>query len=166
MDIKIIPYIEKYRTQLEKLLDDFQEFISKNLDTYHWSIHPIDYGKKVVVNNLAEIKKKGGVMLIAVKDENVIGFVMGTIVHQTKEDLLEVKPMTMGEVNELYVDPKFRGKGVGKRLISEVEKHFIKQSCKFLWLSVASINLNAYEFYKNNGYVDHDFNMIKKLPER
>ena len=166
MNIKIIPFEERYRTQLEKLFDDFQNFITENLDTYRWSIHLKDYGEKVVTNNLVEIKKKGGVMLIAINDEKVIGFVMGTIVHQSKEDLLEAKPMIMGETNELYVDPKYRGKGVGKQLLIGVEEFFRKKKCEFLWLSVASVNVNAYDFYKNNGYVDHDFNMIKKLSER
>jgi hypothetical protein len=52
-------------------------------------------------------------MLLAIKERSVIEFVTGTIVHQSKSDLLEVKPLIMGDINELFVDHKSRGLGIG-----------------------------------------------------
>nr|WP_255424468.1 GNAT family N-acetyltransferase [Apibacter sp. HY039] len=51
----------------------------------------------------------------------------------------------------MYVLPDTQGKGIGKKLIQEVEKRAIKEKNKLLILNVNRFN-KAVSFYKNMGF--------------
>lgn len=50
----------------------------------------------------------------------------------------------------ICIDPNFRGKGLGKKLI---EKHFNDNPDKLLCLNTRRSNINAYSLYKKMGYI-------------
>jgi len=49
----------------------------------------------------------------------------------------------------ICVDPKYRGKGLGKKLI---EKHFYDNKNRTVCLNTRRSNINAYQLYKSMGY--------------
>ncbi len=57
------------------------------------------------------------------------------------------------EICEFYVEPFFKGKGIGKELIKQVisEARTSKRNRIFLW--VIEDNLSARRFYENNGFI-------------
>ena len=57
------------------------------------------------------------------------------------------------EICEFYVEPFFKGNGIGKKLIQQVitEARISKKSKIFLW--VIEDNLSARKFYENNGFI-------------
>lgn len=73
------------------------------------------------------------------------GIVKGVINRILKEDAVEIC--------EFYVEPFFKGNGIGKELIQQVilEARASKKSKIFLW--VIEDNLSARRFYENNGFV-------------
>ena len=73
------------------------------------------------------------------------GIVKGVINRILKEDAVEIC--------EFYVEPFFKGNGIGKELIQQVilEARVSKKSKIFLW--VIEDNLSARRFYENNGFV-------------
>ena len=73
------------------------------------------------------------------------GIIKGVINRVFKEDTVEIC--------EFYVEPFFKGKGIGKELIQQVisEAQMSKKSRIFLW--VIEDNLSARKFYENNGFV-------------
>lgn len=73
------------------------------------------------------------------------GIIKGVINRVFKEDTVEIC--------EFYVDPFFKGNGIGKELIQQVisEARMSKKSKMFLW--VIEDNLSARKFYENNGFV-------------
>ena len=56
-------------------------------------------------------------------------------------------------IDYLAVDPKFRGLGVGSRLLKELETLLAEEGVEEVGLSVKSNNLAALQFYVRNGYV-------------
>ena len=73
------------------------------------------------------------------------GIVKGVINRVFEEDTVEI--------SEFYVEPFFKGNGIGKELIQQVisEARMSKKSRIFLW--VIEDNLSARKFYENNGFV-------------
>lgn len=74
------------------------------------------------------------------------GIVKGVINRILKEDAVEIC--------EFYVEPFFKGNGIGKELIQQVilEARASKKSKIFLW--VIEENLSARKFYENNGFIE------------
>jgi len=58
----------------------------------------------------------------------------------------------VGYVDWIYVLPAYRGKGVGKRLLAEAEKHFKHKGCFKYYLFVAE-NEQAKKFYDKTDLV-------------
>ena len=54
-------------------------------------------------------------------------------------------------LEDLYVQPDFRGKGIGRRLLSYLAKLAKKRNCGRLEWSVLDWNESAIQFYKNLG---------------
>ena len=57
------------------------------------------------------------------------------------------------EICEFYVEPFFKGNGIGKKLIQQVilEARTNKRNKIYLW--VIADNLSARKFYENNGFI-------------
>ncbi len=72
------------------------------------------------------------------------GIIKGVINRVFEEDSVEIC--------EFYVEPFFKGKGIGKELIQQVilEARTSKRNKIFLW--VIEDNLSARKFYENNGF--------------
>jgi ribosomal protein S18 acetylase RimI-like enzyme len=54
-------------------------------------------------------------------------------------------------MDDLYVTPDYRGKGLGLKLITEVIEKAKAEDCKRVHWQVAGWNQNAIEFYKSLG---------------
>ncbi|KAM3822633.1 thialysine N-epsilon-acetyltransferase-like [Vipera latastei] len=57
-------------------------------------------------------------------------------------------------VEDLYVMPEFREKGVGRKLLSEIAKIALEKGCTQMRLGVLDWNRTAVEFYSRRGAVD------------
>lgn len=73
------------------------------------------------------------------------GIIKGVINRISKDDAVEIC--------EFYVEPFFKGNGIGKELIQQVilEARTSKKNRIFLW--VIEDNLSARKFYENNGFI-------------
>ena len=56
-------------------------------------------------------------------------------------------------LEDIYVRPDYRGKGIGKALLSAVAKSAVKRNCGRLEWSVLDWNEPAIQFYKNLGAI-------------
>ena len=87
-------------------------------------------------------------ILAVYEDENtrkVIGFVHAQVYESVYSDIgLNI----MG----LAVDPKFQGRGVGKKLMCYIEKYAMNNNMAFIRLNSANYRLEAHKFYENIGY--------------
>ena len=73
------------------------------------------------------------------------GIIKGVINRIFKDDSVEIC--------EFYIEPFFKGNGIGKELIGQVilEARTSKKRKIFLW--VIEDNLSARKFYENNGFI-------------
>lgn len=73
------------------------------------------------------------------------GIIKGVINRSFKDNAVEIC--------EFYVEPFFKGNGIGKQLIQQVilEARTNKRNKIFLW--VIQDNLSARKFYENNGFI-------------
>lgn len=132
--------------------------------------HKLDNFYYVPFNNLTKIKFKkyltkaiklnNPCLLIAKIDKEIIGFITFSI---SKSSYFDSNIEKYGEIIELYVDQKYRRKGIGNLLMSETEKFFKKQNIKILKLQVSSFNQNTIEFYNHLGYTNRQTLMFKEL---
>jgi GNAT superfamily N-acetyltransferase len=86
--------------------------------------------------------------LVARSADHVVGFAnfttRRTIIHLSESGLID----------ELVVSREYRGKGVGKRLVSEVVDKCRELGCCELEVSTMVSNKNAREFYRGCGFAE------------
>jgi ribosomal protein S18 acetylase RimI-like enzyme len=69
---------------------------------------------------------------------------------------MRMKARHRGEIVQLFVDSKYNGKGIGKKLLQlSIDKAFANQQTEQIILSVASANENAIGLYKRFGFAEY-----------
>ena len=98
--------------------------------------------KKVYFGQLAN----GKLFLIAKEDQNAIGLIS----LSTNYDLQNQGKV--GVIDEMIVSEKFRGMGVGKRLLDEISKEAKKRNCLELQLHSNKKRKKTHDFYVKNKF--------------
>ena len=86
------------------------------------------------------------VSLVARVNNEIAGFIIGLIQRHDKT-------MT-GRIYTIDVAVKHRRKGVGLRLLNELERKFEKRGVKICYLEARVDNVAARELYRKHGYVE------------
>ncbi len=86
-------------------------------------------------------------ILVFIENDNLVGYAMANL-QSTWEDTLNGY-----EIEKLYVQEHFQGKGIGRALLSEMA---IRNGGAF-WLSTWVHNKKAIGFYKHLGFVEIGF---------
>lgn len=162
MSIIIRDYQDSDRPALEKLFDDFQDYLA--------ALDPLDrlrrlpgYGEKYTEKILDGVKKNQGHIFVAEDEGKVVGFITGIIKKQDDEGLLDTIPTLAGEIYELYVSSDYRGENIGTQLMNKLEEYFKRKKCTLLEVGVFAPNVRTLGFYKNKGYQERMHYLIKKV---
>ena len=91
-------------------------------------------------------------------DEEWIGFVTFAPEHGRFEQ--DVDP---GVVHNLYVDPAYRGRGVGSALLERTERQLADGGADAIRLEAMATNTDARPFYETRGYQPHRVTYEKRL---
>ena len=160
--MKIIEYNSKYENDAKELLVELEEYIltidEDNLD----QLHP-DYKDKMLSLDLEEAYKNEGICYLAIEDNHAVGLVIGAILPYDEFDYLDYKCPRRGNVTELIVSSKMRGKKVGKLLMDKIEEYFKSKDCSYVLIDVFAYNKNAIDFYGSRNYHPRMYVDIKKL---
>lgn len=112
--------------------------------TRPWNNPEMDINRKLQVNP--------ELFLVGVIDNRIIATIMGGYEGHR------------GWVNYLAVEPAYQQKGLGKKLMSEIEDRLTLMGCPKLNLQVRSNNTEAIIFYEKIGYKKDDvISMGKRL---
>jgi GNAT superfamily N-acetyltransferase len=65
-------------------------------------------------------------------------------------------------LDEIYVEPKHRGRGIGKAALTFVEQASKRLNVRRLCLEVETSNPKAQKLYADQGYVDHSRHLMSK----
>ncbi|MBI5229395.1 GNAT family N-acetyltransferase [Candidatus Micrarchaeota archaeon] len=99
---------------------------------------------------LTELKNPNSVFFKAVCDGKTVGFVFGTL----KEGIPILKDDDYGNLNEIYLLPEFRRKGIGHRLMKSMRQWFKKKGVKWMRLYALVKNKRAQTAYKKFGFME------------
>ena len=98
-------------------------------------------------------------LLVAKSDSRIVGFACASIFRQN----LEVTQI-VGTIEDVYVLPEFRGKGIGKKLAAECLTKMKASSVKVVRLQVLAENKAAIKLYEKLGFKVNRYGMIKQIP--
>ena len=81
--------------------------------------------------------------ILAAYDDELIAYVFGKEEVQDKQTSVINKNMHYFEVQEIYVHPSYRSRGIGKQLMESLEKELKKKGLEMMMLSTATKNWKA-----------------------
>jgi GNAT superfamily N-acetyltransferase len=97
------------------------------------------------------------IFLNAMLDGQLVGSVQGIICHELYG---QCRPFMV--IENMIVDSSHRRKGIGKALITEIEKHAIKNDCYQILLVTESDRNDASKFYTSAGFNTDSHRGFKK----
>lgn len=160
--MKVIEYEDRYLEDVRDLLVELEEYIV-SIDKDELDQVGKDYREKMALMDLEEVNKNNGKCYIAVENDKAIGLIMGCIFPYDEKDYLDYKCPKKGEITELIVSKKARGRGIGKVLMNKMEEYFKSLGCEYILLDVFAYNVNAIKFYEKEGYHSRMYKEIKKI---
>jgi glucosamine-phosphate N-acetyltransferase len=96
-------------------------------------------------------------LIVAVVENSIVGFCSLTL----KNNLWQAG--TLGIVDELVVDNRYRGQGIGKSLIEKITEIALKNKCKRIELDSSFHRTEAHQFYEHLGFVKRAYWFSKPL---
>ncbi|WP_260258533.1 GNAT family N-acetyltransferase [Vibrio intestinalis] len=91
-------------------------------------------------------------VFVAKINDEIVGFITG---HFCELISTVSQPVQMGSVDELYVSPSYRGKGIANALYQTLEQRFSEYGVKEVFVEVWHFNQGACEFYFDSGFSHH-----------
>jgi ribosomal-protein-alanine acetyltransferase len=91
------------------------------------------------------LENPNAVSLVAKINNVIVGFIIG-LIHRRNEEII-------GRIYTLDVAVKYRRKGVGLKLLDEIERIFLEKGAKICYLEVRKDNMAALELYRKHGYI-------------
>jgi len=105
-------------------------------------------GKRNLRKTLEEsLSKKDGLMLVAEKDNDLMGFIYGEVTH--RPDYL---PPGTGQISLLYVKEDFRRHGLGSTLVKELCRFFRNENIDEVTLRYVLGNIEGERFWSSLGF--------------
>lgn len=86
---------------------------------------------------------KGNRIFLAIEDEETVGYLFGYMDKGERKNSIYEKEEPFFEVEELYVKPELRSKGIGKQLFLYMEEVLKQEKVELILLSTATKNYKA-----------------------
>ncbi len=118
-------------------------------------------GKTYVLQMLKVCKEKNGRVFIAEDRGKVVGYAFARIERHPERIFTTITEYVY--VQDLVLLPHARKKGIGKKLLQEVEKYAKGSGMRTILLTVLAKNPSAKKFYGKSGFTELDIVMRKKL---
>jgi GNAT superfamily N-acetyltransferase len=130
--IKIIPYIEKYKDEVMRLI----------LDIYEKEMGFVGYERPDIFNIYDTYQKnKRNNFWLALNNEELVGTV--GLLGKTKE---------LAYLKRMVIKKEFRKQGLGKNLLQTALEFAKKNGYKTIYAGTVAENPNAIQFYEHHGF--------------
>lgn len=90
--------------------------------------------------------------------DTIIGYLAGSISEKCSYSLIQY-----GEINNMLIDSKYRGQGVGKVLVDNFKKYCADRNIQNLKVVASAKNKDAIEFYKKQGFGELDVTLTMSM---
>jgi ribosomal protein S18 acetylase RimI-like enzyme len=122
-------------------------------------VEPIEQGYQRFL--AGELKRKGALVLVAEDDDaSIAGYAYATLEPRNWNDLLDAA----GKLNDIYVDPAARRRGVGRLLALATFEALRERGAPRLVLMSAWRNPEAHAFFESLGFRRTMLEMTRELP--
>jgi len=96
-------------------------------------------------------------LFVAKSKDKIVGFALAGVPREPSLDVAEF----VGSLNDVYVLPEFRRKGIGKKLSNHCLKKMKDMGVKTVRLTVLSENKAAVRLYEQLGFKVYRYGMLK-----
>lgn len=162
MEITFRDYTDSDKKSLLDLIKKLQDY-QKLIDPIKRVQNLPGFAESTEEEDLKNITKYPGKILFAINNGENIGFISGVIWNQSATNKLEIGPHKIGEILNLFIEEKYRGKGIGKKLLQKMQDFFKDNGCDSIWLSVFVPNAKAKAIYESFGFLGRELGMLKEI---
>jgi (aminoalkyl)phosphonate N-acetyltransferase len=103
------------------------------------------------------IKNPRNFIYVAEENDTLIGFASFSI-----RDVIRY-PKPIAELDELFIDPTERKKGIGKKLMQAIEEKAKELNCYRVFIESQYQHKDGHAFYEALGYTNYGYHFIKNL---
>ena len=97
-------------------------------------------------------------VIVAALDNNIVGYLAGSI--EEKGSYVEIQ---YGEINNMFINDKYRGLGIGKLLIDNFKEYCKSNNISNIKVVASYKNKNAIEFYRKNSFEEFDITLTTEI---
>jgi ribosomal protein S18 acetylase RimI-like enzyme len=162
MSVTYREYQETDREILFGLTKKLEEYI-KSIDPMKRIIALPGFAEASFVETMENVEKYQGKIYFAEDKGITIGYTVAVIWKQSDQNKLEIGEHKLGEIIDLYIEERYRGKGIGTTLIDMCETYVRGEGCDSMWIDVFAPNERAYELYKRKGFIPREIGLLKPL---
>lgn len=126
-------------------------------------IPSLNYGHNFIHEAIINVNNGMGIITVAVDDGKIVGYCIGNIKIQSKNDLLEYKQLKIGHISDVYIELNSRKMGIGKKFMKLTETFFKEKGCDYIELDVSAKNAVALQLYLHLGFQENLIQMLKKI---
>lgn len=98
------------------------------------------------------------IVYIALDNNKPIGYLAGNI--KAENNYLSIK---VAEIDNMFVDNEYRGNNIGTILIDKFKEYCKEKGIHTFKVNASAPNIKAIEFYKRNGFTEHDITLWCKI---
>jgi ribosomal protein S18 acetylase RimI-like enzyme len=157
--VKIRPFAARDRAAVLQAITDLQNYEVPLHDT---RLPGEPTTEPYFAGLLRDLKKGRGALLVAEAQGAFIGFVACLVV---KDHSAQETPDSNrhGYVEAIFVDPRYRGRGVAQMLLAAAERHLATTRVARLRINVLANNEKARRAYERYGFAPYEVMYEKKI---
>lgn len=156
MDIKIQQATELNKEGLLQLFRETADYHS-SLDPYYLTGNERVGDLEAMIEKLLTNKVKNRI-LVALDGNKLVGLLVGKIQRGQTNTIAE----TVGFIMKAYVVDEYRGQGIMKKLMAEIDIWFDDKKVEYVELIVSDKNETGKAVWKSFGFETHSLRMKKK----
>lgn len=99
-------------------------------------------------------------VVVATINGEIVGYLAGSVNEKGSYEDVQY-----GEINNMFINDNYRGYGIGKKLINSFKDYCKERNINNLIVTASSKNINAINFYKNNGFNDFNLTLTMNIKE-
>lgn len=111
---------------------------------------------------LKQLRKKDRIIYVAVMNDRIMGYAYA-VIERKPDDLISIPYVSF---DELAIDKRYRGLGIGSKLIDTVQRWASHKKVKAIQLGVWEFNEDTIKLYERFGYKTIMRKMEKVLRKR
>lgn len=101
-------------------------------------------------------------LFVVVEETCIVGYLLGQVKSNNGLSIFDESDRSYFELEEIYIHPAFREKGLGKALINEVTDNLKIQGIERMTVSTANKDwMGIIDFYKKNGFKTWTMTLFK-----